>query len=434
MTFFDRIRAMPVERRIFLAAGSLVILAFVLGGAYFVFLRQPDSILFSNLRPMDAATIVADLDKRKIPYHLADGGTTILVARNQADATRLSVLSEDLPLKGTVGFELFNKSDIGLTEFAQKINYQRALQGELARTIMAMDAVDTARVHLSLPDPSIFQDDKHEPKASIALTLKPGKSLSPGSVRGIQRLVAAAVSDLNVSNVVVLDGDGQVISSDVVMVDTPLNPAVSEPPAQHAAETYYTDKVRQALSATYPDHDFTIKVAAKSPDGTQAPVGDEGASDGVFAAWTPEMRKFPLTVTIGDATAGDTQTMHNVRVAAASAISENPALGDEITVTSQGATAAPADGADTLANLSPRDGHSGVKSVHVQPGQPAAFPWTAFLAAMTVIIVLAGCAAVLQMRRKDRSPRKLSEAERREFANRFRTLLEHGDGDVADRL
>src|SRR6185312_5741458 len=122
MNFFDRIRAMSSQRQILLAVGCLVIAGFVLGAAYFVFLRQPDAILFANLRPMDAATIVADLDKKKVPYRLADGGTTILVAQNQADATRLSVLSEDLPLKGTVGFELFNKSDIGLTEFAQKIN------------------------------------------------------------------------------------------------------------------------------------------------------------------------------------------------------------------------------------------------------------------------------------------------------------------------
>ena len=182
MDSFDKIRSMPAQRQILLAVGVVVIAVFLLGSVYFVFLRKPDVILFSNLRPTDAATIVAELDKKKVPYRLADDGTTILVSADKVDATRLGILSQDLPLKGSVGFELFNKSDIGLTEFAQKINYQRALQGELSRTIMAIDAVDTARVHLSLPEDTIFRDDKRSPKASIALTLKPGRSLSTTSV------------------------------------------------------------------------------------------------------------------------------------------------------------------------------------------------------------------------------------------------------------
>lgn len=409
---------MSIQRQILLAAGGLVIAGFVLGAAYFVFLRQPDAILFSNLRPMDAATIVADLDKKKVPYRLADGGTTILVAQNQADATRLSVLSEDLPLKGTVGFELFNKSDIGLTEFAQKINYQRALQGELARTIMAMDAIDSARVHLSLPDPTIFQDDKRTPKASIALTLKPGRSLSSGSVRGIQRLVAAAVSDLSVANVVVLDGDGQVISSDAVETDVPLDASGTEPPARHAAETYYGDKVRQALAATYPDRAFTVKVTAEAPDAQ--PDGDADATDGVFAAWTPELRKFPLKVTVGDAAAEDAETARNVRVAAASAISEDPALGDDISVTAQ---AAPDSSA----------AHVAAKPSRSVVGQTPAFPWSALWIALALAAAIGGIAAVTQLRRMERQPRRLSEAERREFVSRFQALLERGESDVADR-
>jgi len=422
---------MPIQRQVLLAMGSLVILGFVLGAVYFVFLRQPDAILFSNLRAADAATIVADLDKKKVPYHLADGGATILVAKDKADATRLGILSEDLPLKGTVGFELFNKSDIGLTEFAQKINYQRALQGELARTIMAMDSVDTARVHLSLPDPTIFQDDKRPPKASIALTLKPGKSLPPASVRGIQRLVAAAVSDLTVSNVVVLDGDGQVISSDAAEADPSAQPAGSEAPAQHAAETYYSDKVRQALSATYPDRDFTVKIVAHAPDGQATPgsTGDDSASDGVFAAWTPELRKFPLKVTISDSLAETAEVARNVRVAAASAISENTELGDDIALTSQ---AAPADAGAPPTDTSGT--HVFAKSQQAVTGQAAVFPWTAFWAAMAVVAVVGGIAAVTQLRRTQRAPRKLSESERREFVTRFQALLEQGEGDAGDRL
>jgi flagellar M-ring protein FliF len=426
MSILVRISTMPRDRQILLAAGALVIAAFVAAAAYFVFLRQPDSVLFSNLRAMDAATIVADLDKKKVPYHLADGGTTILVAKDQVDATRLSILSEDLPLKGTVGFELFNKSDIGLTEFAQKINYQRALQGELARTIMAVDGVDTARVHLSLPDATIFQDDKRAPKASIALAMKPGKPLAPGAVRGIQRLVAAAVPDLDVGNVVVLDGEGQVISSDVVAVDTAVDAPSSETPAQHAAEVYYGDKVRQALDGTYPDHDFAVRVTARPADATSS--GAPG--DGAFSGWTPEDRKFPLTVSIGDAAARDADTQRNIRVATAAAIGENPDLGDQISVTTQG-PAAPAPVGDYGVNTVDATAHAARNSV---PAEPSKFPWPAFWISMAVAIAVGAGAAYVQIRRSGRQPRKLTEAERQDFADRFRVLLEGGEGDAADPL
>ncbi len=426
MSIVVRIRSLPRDRQILLAAGALVIAGFVAAAVYLVFLRQPDSVLFSNLRAMDAATIVADLDKKKVPYHLADGGTTILVARDQVDATRLSILSEDLPLKGTVGFELFNKSDIGLTEFAQKINYQRALQGELARTIMAVDGVDTARVHLSLPDATIFQDDKRAPKASIALTTKPGKPMAAGAVRGIQRLVAAAVPDLDVGNVVVLDGEGQVISSDVVAVDTAVDASASEAPAQHAAEVYYSDKVRQALRATYPDHDFAVRVTARPADATSS----ESQGDGAFAGWTPELRKFPLTVSIGDATARDADTMRNIRIAVAAAIAENPDLGDQISVTTQGPAAAAPAGGYGLTSAATVDMHARATG----PLPPSKFPWPAFWISMAAAIAVGGAAAYVQIRRAGRQPRKLTEAERQDFADRFRVLLEGGESDAADPL
>jgi len=417
---------MPRERQVLLAVGALVIAGFVAAAVYFVFLRQPDSVLFSNLRAMDAATIVADLDKKKVPYHLADGGTTILVARDQVDATRLSILSEDLPLKGTVGFELFNKSDIGLTEFAQKINYQRALQGELARTIMAVDGIDTARVHLSLPDATIFQEDKRAPKASVALTTKPGKPLAQGAVRGIQRLVAAAVPDLDVSNVVVLDGEGQVISSDIAAVDTVVDATSSEAPARHAAEVYYGDKVRQALRATYPDHEFAVRVTARPADATSP----ESQDDGAFTGWTPELRKFPLTVSVGDATARDADTMRNIRVAAAAAIGENPDLGDQISVTTQGPEGSVAAGGYGAAPATVVETHSAGSL----PVKPSKFPWPAFWISMAAAIAVGAGAAYVQIRRAGRQPRRLTDAERRDFADRFRALLESGEGDAADPL
>lgn len=438
MDFFDKIRTMPASRQIALVLGTLVILIFVLGSAYFVFLRQPDAVLFSNLRTMDAATIVAELDKKKVPYHLADGGTTILVAADKVDATRLSILSQDLPLKGAVGFELFNKSDIGLTEFAQKINYQRALQGELARTIMAIDAIDTARVHLSLPEPTIFRDDKRPPKASIALTLKPGNQLSSGAVIGIQRLVAAAVPDLDLANVVVVDGEGQVIS-----VESEAEVSDWTSPGQHAAEVYYVDLVRQALMATYPGQDFSIGVTAApmfsapvaSGEGDVANEAPASTAD-PFLRWTPEQREFQLKVRVVSAAVSDREAQQNIRVATAAAIGANPALGDEIYV-SASETAMPSTGAAVGDARSTQSVAASGARTRVD-SKSAEFPWPAFWYGVLGIAAIGFLFALAQVLRRafgGRQPvRRLSEAERRDFANRFQALLEQGEANAADRL
>lgn len=425
MNFIDSIRAMPLGRQILLAAGALVIAAFVLGSVYFVFLRQPDSVLFSNLRPLDAATIVAELDKRKLPYHLKDGGTTILVAANQVDATRLSILSEDLPLKGTVGFELFNKSDIGLTEFEQRINYQRALQGELSRTIMALDEVDTARVHLSLPEPTIFRDDRRAPKASIALTLKPGRRLSASDVAGIQRLVAAAVSDLDAVNVVVVDGEGQMISPDAAS-----EAAVSESPNQHAAETFYASKIRRALAETYPGQDFTVRVAATPiEDGSGATDSGDKPAD-PFAGWTPGQRNFSLTVDIVTPAASDAEAQKNIRVAAANAIMDDPALGDDVSVLPPN-PAPPAVSGDVAPDA--------VAQVTVASAQPvptavstSKLPGYMFWIAAILVALLGLVLYGGRLLRPNRTVRRLTEAERQDFASRFQVLLEQGERDAID--
>src|SRR5205085_1424775 len=209
----------------------------------------------SSLRTMDAATIVAELDKQKVPYRLEQGGTTITVPEDQVDSTRLAVMGQDLPLKGQVGFELFNKSDMGLTDFAQKINYQRALQGELARTIMTVDAVDSARVHLSLSEHGIFRDDRVAAKASVTLVPRPGHRLTVPTVIGIQRLVAAAVPELEASNVVVIDEDGRVIGSELGANEP------AESPERQRLESRYERDVRRAIAGIAPV-DATVSVWA----------------------------------------------------------------------------------------------------------------------------------------------------------------------------
>ena len=231
MPLLDRLRALSPLRQAALLAGIFILLCVGGAAAYFTFLRTSYTTLFANLRLSEAAAIVSDLDKKKVPYRLKDKGATILVPTKSVDAVRLDETSGDLPLQGQVGFELFNKSDMGLTEFAQRINYQRALQGELARTIMSLDAVDTARVHLSLPDPSVFRDDRRPPKASATIVPRPGRMLSRAAVAGIRRLIAAAVPDLDPAAVVILDDHGDILGEDGASIGTagltPLGAAVT---------------------------------------------------------------------------------------------------------------------------------------------------------------------------------------------------------------
>jgi flagellar M-ring protein FliF len=171
-------------------------------------------VLFSRLSAQDASSLTHELDQMKIPYRLGEDGTTILVDRATVHQTRLKLMGKDLPLQGAVGFELFNNADFGMTEFAQKVNYQRALQGELTRTILALAEVETARVHLAFPEDGLFKREQGRTKASITLTLREGKALRREQVRGIQRLVAAAVQGVEAKDVTIINDQGVALTSD----------------------------------------------------------------------------------------------------------------------------------------------------------------------------------------------------------------------------
>jgi len=242
----------------------------VLGAAYFWFLSGDYAVLLRGARPQEAATIVEELKKTEVSFRLADGGTTILVPAADLDALRLELSAKALPMKGTVGFELFNESDMGLTDFAQKVNYQRALQGEIARTIMAMEGIAEARVHLSLPERSLFRTSRSEPRAAVTLTPAPGIAIDPGRIAGIQRLVAAAVPDLAFDEVAVLNERGQLIT-----------PAYSDSMVgtSSALERTYADRAAQAIAAVAPGLQLDIKATtiSRPPSGTDA-IGSQVSS------------------------------------------------------------------------------------------------------------------------------------------------------------
>lgn len=190
-----------------LAIGVIAILAGT-GGAAWWLLRTEYQVLFVNLAPQDASVMLTELERMKVPHKLGADGTSILVDRRTVHETRIALMSRDLALHGAVGFELFNTSDFGMTEFAQKVNYQRALQGELTRTIASLAEIETVRVHLVLPDDGLFRRDDSRSKASITVTPKAGRTLRPAQVAGIQRLVAAAVPGIAIDDVTIIDQQG----------------------------------------------------------------------------------------------------------------------------------------------------------------------------------------------------------------------------------
>lgn len=193
--------------RIALAAGvGTIVLALL---AAFIWVLRPDyQVLFTDLKPQDTGAMVAELERMKVPYRIGGDGNTIYVDAAVVHSTRLKLMGKDIPLHGAAGFELFNNSDFGMTEFVQKVNYQRALQGEITRTILSLSEVKDARVHLTLPEEGLFKRGGSKAKAAITLSMKPGESLGPEQVSGIQRLVAAAVPGISAQDVTIIDQQG----------------------------------------------------------------------------------------------------------------------------------------------------------------------------------------------------------------------------------
>ncbi|NOS80207.1 MAG: flagellar M-ring protein FliF [Nitrospira sp.] len=176
--------------------------------------QQPDmQVLFTNLNPEDAAGIVDKLKETKVPYETTGGGTTVLVPSAQVHELRLQLATQGLPHGGGVGFEIFDRSSIGMSDFVQKLNYRRALQGELARTIAQMPEIERARVHLATPERRLFGNDENHARASIVVSLRNGQALAKTQVNGIVHLVASSVEGLQTKDVTVVDGHGRLLSS-----------------------------------------------------------------------------------------------------------------------------------------------------------------------------------------------------------------------------
>ncbi len=201
----------PMGKNFLRGLGVAGILA--IGLALWLWNKPPEyGVLFSNFTDRDGGAITAELDKLNIKHKFSDSGSAILVPTEQVHDVRLKLAAQGLPKGGNVGFELMENQKLGVSQFLEQVNYQRALEGELARSIQSLAAVDTARVHLALPKPSVFVRDQQKPTASVLLNLHPNRVLDPQQTSAIIHLVASSVPELLPANVTVVDQAGNLIS------------------------------------------------------------------------------------------------------------------------------------------------------------------------------------------------------------------------------
>ncbi len=198
-------KQMVIAASVFLSAIAFAILIFVSN-------RTDYRPLFTNLTSEDAGEIVKKLKDAKTPYQITSDGKGILVPSEKVYELRLTLASEGIPQGGGVGFEIFDRKNFGMTEFVQKLNYQRALQGELSRTIAQLTGVEQARVHLVIPEKSLFKDNERPATASIVLKMKSNRALKETEVQGVVHLVSSSIEGMDPEHVTVLDSRGKILS------------------------------------------------------------------------------------------------------------------------------------------------------------------------------------------------------------------------------
>lgn len=203
-----RLRANP---RIPLIVAAAAVIAIVI--AMVLWAKQPSySVLYNNLSDEDGGAIVTQLTQMNITYRFAENGGALMVPEANVHELRLRLAQQGLPKGGSVGFELLDKEKFGISQFSEQVNYQRALEGELARTIESLGPVKSARVHLAMPKPTLFVREQKAPSASVTLTLQPGRALDEGQIQAIVHMVSSSVAGLPPGNVTVVDQTGRLLT------------------------------------------------------------------------------------------------------------------------------------------------------------------------------------------------------------------------------
>lgn len=202
---------LPPQRKLGLMVALAAVIAVLVGSMMWA--QAPDyRVLYGNLTDRDGGAVIEALQKQNIPFKTGDGGT-IMVPSNVVYEARLKLASQGLPKGGSVGFELMDNQKFGITQFQENINYQRALEGEIARTVETIDSVQGARVHLAIPKPTVFVREEQKPSASVLVSLYAGRTLDKSQVAGIVHLIAGSVPEMPPGNVTIIDQNGKMLTS-----------------------------------------------------------------------------------------------------------------------------------------------------------------------------------------------------------------------------
>ncbi|HCA27092.1 MAG TPA: flagellar basal body M-ring protein FliF [Betaproteobacteria bacterium] len=250
---------LPSGKKLGLMLGLAATIALLVGS--WIWLRMPDyRVLYSNLTNRDGGAVLAALQQMNVPYKMAAGGTAILVPNSQVYEARLRLATQGLPRGGNVGFELLDKQKFGISQFQERVDYQRALEGELAQTIESLRSIQSARVHLAIPRPSVFVRNQDKPSASVLLNLYPGRVLDSGQISGIVHLVASGIPDLSFKRVTVVDQNGDLLSQPGNVARAGLEP--SQLAYMRQVEQAYIQRIESILAPITGPHNVHAQVSA----------------------------------------------------------------------------------------------------------------------------------------------------------------------------
>lgn len=251
----------PPERRTSVVVSFGLMLAAAIGLLVWAF-RPQYKTLYSDLSLEDSGEIVQVLQKDHVPYRLGQEGRRILVPANKLYETRLKLAADQLPREHGTGWELFDQSSLGVTDFVQKLNFRRALEGELARTILQIDLIEAVRVHLVIPEESLFKENQKQANASVTMRLKRGQKLTPAQVEGVVYLVSSAVPGLAPENVTVIDSRGYILT-EMVESDPMMRLSGSQLELQKRVEAGLVKKGQDLLDKRFGSGRSAIQVTAQ---------------------------------------------------------------------------------------------------------------------------------------------------------------------------
>lgn len=262
---FQRVRELvgQMSRGMQIAAAGLLVAA-IAGVIFFATRGEPVEmeVAFTNMETADSAQIVDLLRDSGIPYEVSSDGSTIRVPSDRVADVRLMVASEGLPEGGTVGFELFDNSSFGITNFQQRVNYQRALEGELARTINRLDAVQSSRVMIAMPEDTLFVEDQQPTTASAVLRLRPGASIPPDQLRGISHLIAGSVEGLSPEDITIVSTDGTMLWDGAAVDPAPFAGLEDQFTAQRTFETGLERSIQRIVERVVGPGGSSVTVSA----------------------------------------------------------------------------------------------------------------------------------------------------------------------------